>query len=51
MKNPRFETAGTADDAAELAIAFFAECAEVSIQHARAEGIPVEHCYAHYVNL
>ncbi|MFI5942174.1 hypothetical protein ACIBCB_18215 [Streptomyces uncialis] len=46
IKDPRFETAATADDVAELALAFFVQCAESAIQHARAEGIPVEHCYA-----
>ncbi|MFI9205263.1 hypothetical protein [Streptomyces sp. NPDC053048] len=45
MRNPRFECAETVGEAAELALGFFVECAESCIQHARAEGIPVEHCY------
>lgn len=45
MENPRFENADTIAEAAEMALAFFVECAENCIQHAKAEGIPVEHCY------
>ncbi|MGV9312616.1 hypothetical protein ACWDR0_10515 [Streptomyces sp. NPDC003691] len=45
MQNPRYEFAGTADEAAENALAFFTECAENCIQHANAEGIPVRACY------
>ncbi|MFF7021436.1 hypothetical protein ACFY97_10515 [Streptomyces klenkii] len=45
MQNARYEFAETASEAAEKALAFFAECAETCIQHAKAEGIPVENCY------
>ncbi|MEW1694508.1 hypothetical protein [Streptomyces sp. NPDC091278] len=45
MQNPRYEFAGTADEAAEMALAFFTECAENCIRHAQAEGIPVQACY------
>ncbi len=45
MQNPRFEMAQTLSDAAEKALAFFVECAENCIQHAKAEGIPVHACY------
>ncbi|MCC2278921.1 hypothetical protein LKL35_26345 [Streptomyces sp. ET3-23] len=46
MQDPRFEFAHGEADAAEKALAFFVQCAESCIQHARAEGIPVEHCYS-----
>lgn len=45
MLNPRFQRAESIGEAAELALGFFVECAESCIQHARAEGISVEHCY------
>lgn len=45
MVNPRFEHAESVDEAAELALGFYVECAESCIRHARAEGIPVAHCY------
>ncbi|PPT14834.1 hypothetical protein [Streptomyces cinnamoneus] len=40
--------ASAADDAegAEIALAFFTESAEACIEHASAEGIPVEQCYS-----
>ncbi|MFF7254821.1 hypothetical protein [Streptomyces microflavus] len=45
MQNPRFEFAGTVEEAAEKALAFFVECAENCIRHAQGEGIPVSACY------
>ncbi|WP_042800936.1 hypothetical protein [Streptomyces sp. C] len=45
MQNSRFEFAETVADAAEKSLAFFVECAESCIRHARDEGIPVSQCY------
>ncbi|MFJ9158714.1 hypothetical protein ACIRPS_18165 [Streptomyces griseoviridis] len=45
MQDPRFEFAGTVDEAAEKALAFFVQCAEGCITHAREWGIPVAQCY------
>ncbi|MFE0104162.1 hypothetical protein [Streptomyces sp. NPDC059009] len=45
MQNARYEFAGTLADAAEKAVAFFVECAENCIRHAKSEGIPVSACY------
>jgi hypothetical protein len=45
MQNSRYESAGTAAEGAEKALAFFTECAENCIRHARGEGIPVSQCY------
>ncbi|MEV3858449.1 hypothetical protein AB0J38_29560 [Streptomyces sp. NPDC050095] len=46
MRNARYELAGTLAEAAETALAFFVECAETCISHAKSEGIPVSDCYA-----
>ncbi|MER6314591.1 hypothetical protein ABT237_12585 [Streptomyces sp. NPDC001581] len=51
MQNARYEFAETASEAAEKALAFFLECAETCIQHAKAEGIPIADCYVQMVNL
>ncbi|MFF4244329.1 hypothetical protein ACFYY2_07615 [Streptomyces sp. NPDC001822] len=45
MQNPRFEFADDVDEAAEMALAFFVECAESCVTHAKGEGIPVQSCY------
>jgi hypothetical protein len=46
IENPYFEFAETVEDAAKIALAFFALTAEEVIAHARESGIPVEACYA-----
>ncbi|MFE7479993.1 hypothetical protein [Streptomyces sp. NPDC057552] len=45
MQNARYEFAKTESEAAEKALAFFAECAETCIRHAVAEGVAIESCY------
>ena len=46
MQNSRYESAGTLAEAAETALAFFVECAENCIRHAKSEGVDISACYS-----
>jgi hypothetical protein len=46
VSNSKYDYAGSDDDGARKALAFFVECAEGCIKEAEKEGIPVEQCYS-----
>ncbi|NUV86619.1 hypothetical protein G6W61_10415 [Streptomyces sp. KAI-26] len=45
MQNARYDMAGSVTQAAEKALAFFVECAENCIRHAKHEGVDISACY------